>query len=184
MALLARERTGCSFDAAALLASVAGRRPKQNAEFKPLFANEVFDESLDDYASYPDLAKKKIQRVAAAFDITRNNPAFHVRHMSQRVSMGDMFELNGVFVHFTMSLTFIKTQGSKAQQDYWLEKAQNGDFIVAYSQTELGHGSNVRGLETTATFNEATQEFDVHSPTLTSMKVRTGRLALTCEFSL
>jgi len=40
----------------------------------------------------------------------------------------------------------------------------------AYAQTELGHGSNVRGLETQATFDAATDEFVIHSPTLSSMK--------------
>ena len=33
------------------------------------------------------------------------------------------------------------------------DTAQDGGFLGAYAQTELGHGSNVRGLETTATFD-------------------------------
>ncbi|KAG6521165.1 hypothetical protein ZIOFF_018231 [Zingiber officinale] len=37
--------------------------------------------------------------------------------------------------------------------------------------TELGHGSIVQGLETTATFDPKTDEFVTHSPTLTSSKV-------------
>merc|ERR1719272_2619347 len=69
-----------------------------------------------------------------------------------------------------MMLTFIQAQGSKEQQKKWLKRAMNGQFIAAYCQTELGHGSNVRGLETTATFDPSTQEFEIDSPTLTSMK--------------
>lgn len=38
------------------------------------------------------------------------------------------------------------------------------------SQTELGHGTFVRGLETTATYDPKTKEFVLHSPTLTSYK--------------
>jgi hypothetical protein len=38
--------------------------------------------------------------------------------------------------------------------------------------TELGHGSNVPGLETTATFDEASDQFIIHTPTLTATKVK------------
>jgi acyl-CoA oxidase len=44
-------------------------------------------------------------------------------------------------------------------------------IIGCYAQTELGHGSNVQGLETTATFDPDKDEFVIHSPTLTSSKV-------------
>lgn len=37
-------------------------------------------------------------------------------------------------------------------------------------QTELGHSSNLRGLETTSTYDRATNEFVIHSPTLTATK--------------
>jgi len=43
--------------------------------------------------------------------------------------------------------------------------------------TELGHGSNVRGIETIATFDKSTQEFILNSPTRTSMKFWIGNLA-------
>ena len=43
-----------------------------------------------------------------------------------------------------------------------------------YIQTELGHGTFVRGLETTATYEKTTQEFIIDSPTLTSIKYWPG----------
>ena len=39
-----------------------------------------------------------------------------------------------------------------------------------YTQMELGHGSFVRGIETTATFDKDSDEFVIHSPTVTSTK--------------
>ena len=36
--------------------------------------------------------------------------------------------------------------------------------------TEIGHGSNVRDIETVAVYDPAAQEFDLHSPTFTSGK--------------
>lgn len=46
-------------------------------------------------------------------------------------------------------------------------------------QTELGHGTNVSRLETTATYIPETQEFEIHSPTLTSSKWWIGALGKT-----
>ena len=53
---------------------------------------------------------------------------------------------------------------------YWLPKSQKLEVIGTYAQTELGHGTFVRGLETTCTYDPDSQEFIVHSPTLTSTK--------------
>jgi len=51
-----------------------------------------------------------------------------------------------------------------------LKLAESAQYFGAYAQTELGHGSNLRGLETTATFDRVTDEFVIHSPYLTSLK--------------
>jgi acyl-CoA oxidase len=51
-------------------------------------------------------------------------------------------------------------------------------IMGCYAQTELGHGSNVAGLETTATLDKATDEWVIHSPTVTSTKFWPGGLGL------
>lgn len=52
------------------------------------------------------------------------------------------------------------------------------NIIGCYAQTELGHGSNVAGLETTATLDKATDEFVVHTPTIKATKYWPGSLGL------
>ncbi|KAI7749687.1 hypothetical protein M8C21_010081, partial [Ambrosia artemisiifolia] len=74
-------------------------------------------------------------------------------------------------LHWGMFIPAIEGQGTEEQKKKWLPLAQKMQIIGCYAQTELGHGSNVQGLETTATFDPKTDEFVVHSPTLTSSKV-------------
>ncbi|KAJ7589583.1 peroxisomal oxidase [Mycena floridula] len=52
-------------------------------------------------------------------------------------------------------------------------------ILGSYLQTELGHGTNVAALETTATYLPKTREFEIHSPTLTSTKWWVGGLGKT-----
>ncbi|KAF5460160.1 hypothetical protein F2P56_020047 [Juglans regia] len=79
-------------------------------------------------------------------------------------------------LHWGMFVPAIKGQGTEEQQQKWLPLAYKMQIIGCYAQTELGHGSNVQGLETTATFDPQTDEFIIHSPTLTSSKWWPGGL--------
>ncbi|XP_019156633.1 PREDICTED: peroxisomal acyl-coenzyme A oxidase 1 isoform X2 [Ipomoea nil] len=79
-------------------------------------------------------------------------------------------------LHWAMFIPVIKGSGSEEQQQKWLPLAYKMQIIGCYAQTELGHGSNVQGLETTATFDPQTDEFIIHSPTLTSSKWWPGGL--------
>ena len=69
-----------------------------------------------------------------------------------------------------MFIPALMSQASPEQQAKWLPMAQKLHIIGTYAQTELGHGTFVRGLETTATYDPETQDFIIHSPTLTSTK--------------
>jgi len=53
----------------------------------------------------------------------------------------------------------------------------NLDLVGCFAMTETGHGSDVQSLEVTATYDEATQEFVVHSPTPSSRKDYIGNAA-------
>lgn len=58
----------------------------------------------------------------------------------------------------------------KIFSEYILEKVSVLNSLVTLFQTELGHGTFLRGLETTATYDPKTEEFVLDSPTLTSHK--------------
>ncbi|KAF9812787.1 hypothetical protein IEO21_05990 [Rhodonia placenta] len=82
-------------------------------------------------------------------------------------------------LHFaTFEPVFMDQCGPELRHKY-------GDLIMnrgiqgCYLQTELGHGTNVGSLETTAIYLPETKEFEIHSPTLTSSKWWVGSLGKT-----
>ena len=52
-------------------------------------------------------------------------------------------------------------------------------MLGCYAQTEVGHGSNLQGLQTTATYRPETDEFELWTPTLESCKWWPGTLGRT-----
>jgi alkylation response protein AidB-like acyl-CoA dehydrogenase len=87
-------------------------------------------------------------------------------------------------VHLSMFIPVLQYHTSQAQREMWLSRAQRFRIIGAYAQTELGHGSNVRALETTATFDIDTDEFVINSPTKESTKFWPGGLGHTCTHAI
>ncbi|CAK4143177.1 unnamed protein product [Aphanomyces euteiches] len=84
--------------------------------------------------------------------------------------------------HRVMFVPTLETQMDDEQRAYWLPKAKAFQITGAYAQTELGHGSNVQGIETTAHYDVKTQEFILNSPTLTSRKWWPGELGKTANY--
>ena len=76
------------------------------------------------------------------------------------------------------------------QQSRWLPLCRDWRMIGCYAQTELGHGSNIRALETTATFLREKDggapggEWVVHTPTVTSAKFWPGTLGKTANHAM
>ncbi|OQR79175.1 peroxisomal acyl-coenzyme A oxidase 1-like [Tropilaelaps mercedesae] len=73
---------------------------------------------------------------------------------------------------------------SEEQQARWLPDALTMRIIGSYAQTELGHGTFIRGLETTATYDEKTQEFVLETPKLSSIKWWPGSLGKTANHAV
>ncbi|KAF4080081.1 hypothetical protein AMELA_G00166270 [Ameiurus melas] len=87
-------------------------------------------------------------------------------------------------LHLGMFLTTLLNQASPTQLDNLFTPAWNLEIIGTYAQTELGHGTHIRGLETTATYDPSTQEFVLNSPTITSIKWWPGGLGKTANHAI
>eukprot|EP00571_Detonula_confervacea_P013685 CAMPEP_0172306684 /NCGR_PEP_ID=MMETSP1058-20130122/7706_1 /TAXON_ID=83371 /ORGANISM="Detonula confervacea, Strain CCMP 353" /LENGTH=786 /DNA_ID=CAMNT_0013018651 /DNA_START=700 /DNA_END=3060 /DNA_ORIENTATION=+ len=93
-------------------------------------------------------------------------------------------------LHWVMFVPNILTLCDAEQQSRWLPLCRDWKMIGCYAQTELGHGSNIRALETTATFLKESDggakggEWVIHSPTLTSTKFWPGTLGKTANHAM
>ncbi|PYH82453.1 acyl-CoA oxidase [Aspergillus uvarum CBS 121591] len=87
-------------------------------------------------------------------------------------------------LNFLMFRRTINLQGTTEQKRYWLPLIDRMEINGCYAQTELGHGSHVRGIETTATFDSAAGEFVLNSPTVTATKCWPGGLGLSCSHAV
>lgn len=85
--------------------------------------------------------------------------------LSLAIKFGVQFGLFGGSVYFL---------GTQRHHKKYLQDIGTLDLPGCFAMTETGHGSNVRGLETTATYDPKDQTFTIHSPTLQAGKEYIG----------
>ena len=66
----------------------------------------------------------------------------------------------------------------------WLELTPSFERIGCFAMTETAHGSDVRGLETTATYLPQSEEFEIHTPNRAARKDYLGSAALHGHFAV
>lgn len=85
-----------------------------------------------------------------------------------------------VGVHLGLFGNCIKGNGTNEQIHYWLQDRGTGmlkGIYGCFGMTELGHGSNVAGLQTRATYNPSSDTFTVLTPDLPASKFWIGGAA-------
>jgi acyl-CoA oxidase len=88
------------------------------------------------------------------------------------------------FIHTIMCVHALENMATEEQKQQFLPLAQSFRIITAYVQTELGHGTDIRRLETEAVFDRTTDSFILNTPTLSSTKFWPGALARTVNYVL
>ena len=84
-------------------------------------------------------------------------------------------------LHHSMFIPTLEGQLTEEQQQHWLPLARHYGIIGTYAQTEIAHGSFVRGLQTTATFDPDSDSFTVHTPSPSAIKWWPGNLGKTAN---
>ncbi len=87
-------------------------------------------------------------------------------------------------MHLICGPATVKFLGSEEQQKIWYPKFVSYEIVTCYAQTELGHGSDVSGIETTATYEVESESFILNTPTKTATKWWSGDNAKFSNFAI
>ncbi|WP_240469705.1 acyl-CoA dehydrogenase [Cyclobacterium sp. SYSU L10401] len=91
------------------------------------------------------------------------------RDLSMVIKFGVQFGLWGMSI---LSL------GTKKHHDRYLRDIGKLELPGCFAMTETNHGSNVKGIETTATYDHADRTFTIHTPHVNARKEYIGNAAL------
>ncbi|XP_038872902.1 peroxisomal acyl-coenzyme A oxidase 1 isoform X2 [Salvelinus namaycush] len=184
---ITRERENATFNVEKLTHILDGgiEKTKRRREIESLVISDPDFQSEDlNFLSrserYDAAVKKSAQMILKLREYGISDPEEIYCYKS--VFRGNHQEALGL--HFVMFLPTLYTQCNKEQFKKWVPLAESFKALGTYAQTELGHGTHLRGLETTATYDPATQEFVLNSPTITSIKWWPGGLGKTSNHAI
>lgn len=95
----------------------------------------------------------------------------------ETLAFGDLSLMVKAGVQFGLFAGAILHLGTERHHEQYLADAIGGRLLGCFAMTETGHGSNVQALETTATYDDSTGEFVVHTPTPAARKDYIGNAA-------
>ncbi|XP_078033194.1 acyl-coenzyme A oxidase 1 [Augochlora pura] len=192
---LQREREQCTFNPIELTNLLDGGPEKTNIrrEREQFFLDdpELQDDVPLTYRSHKEVyeqsvrkATKILQKVRTLQEEGKADMDVFSHVLGGSFGSGVLKEGNPFVVHYAMFIPSLIGQGTPKQQEYWISRAWSGNIVGTYAQTELGHGTFIRGLETTAKYDPSTKEFVLNSPTLTSYKWWPGGLGHTANYAV
>ena len=118
---------------------------------------------------------RKAFRLHELFSLTTNHNILFKAAYAGHLSLG---------IHAYMFIPTIKNLGTPKQVENWLPRAEKCEVIGCYAQTEMGHGSDVQHLQTTAVYDFSTDEIILNSPTIESIKWWPGELGLVANHAI
>jgi acyl-CoA oxidase len=77
----------------------------------------------------------------------------------------------------------VENLGTERHHEAYVRRIIDLDLLGCFAMTETGHGSDIQSLETTATYDHATDEFVVYSPTPSARKDYIGGAAETATMA-
>lgn len=175
--LIQRERNAAVFDLDEMNYFLEGSKERaiETREFISQFERDlVMAAGPKDYdatkAEHRAITIQKIDRLSRYIEVENFDK------LERRLSVVSVFDPSfhtRLGVHLGLFLGCIRGNGTPSQMQYWLlkkEAAYVKNLYGCFGMTELAHGSNVAGLETTATFNQEEDEFVINTPHIGATK--------------
>ncbi|KAL2847372.1 acyl-CoA dehydrogenase/oxidase C-terminal [Aspergillus pseudodeflectus] len=181
---LAKERAGSPLaidQLSAHLLGTDGLLARQSKVLPIILSEPLFSKTTQQNLSRPERYKLGLARGKLLRRLADKHAWTPEEHETAEYLVDDV---SPYMLHMGMFVTTIREQASDAQRAYWLPLVEEWKIIGAYAQTELGHGSNVRGLELQARYDVGTREFVLYSPTLTASKWWNGTLGRTANHAI
>jgi hypothetical protein len=127
--------------------------------------------------------KNTMKRMIDAGDVTPKEIASNLDgFLSSTLAIGQINPVASLkyHAHFGLYCKSLQILGTQKHKDDLLRACALED-IGALCLTEVGHGSNVAALETTATFDPQTEEFVINSPSESAVKTWAANVGLTAN---
>ncbi|KAK9462802.1 acyl-CoA oxidase-domain-containing protein [Lipomyces oligophaga] len=189
VAAMAAERAGASFSVRKMTYFMDGGEEKTRErerimaeiERDPLFENVDFYDLTKD-----QLRERTMKKITHLVPYIINEPEDTTFVRLSLVGLVDMGLLTRTGVHYGLFFGAIRGGATPKQFSYWISQgaAELRGVAGCFCMTELGHGSNVAGLETTATFDPASDEFIINTPHVAATKWWIGGAAHTATHTI
>ncbi|XP_062607269.1 peroxisomal acyl-coenzyme A oxidase 1-like [Saccostrea cucullata] len=150
---------------------------------KILFKESLFREYSNDrvYRSRQEVYAKGLERSVRLFTLKQEH---NWNDVEFGLALKTINEDHTLGLHNVMFIPALERLATEQQKAKWLPLARNYKIIGTYAQTEMGHGTYLQGLETTATFDARTEEFVLNTPKVTSIKWWPGSLGKSVNIAI
>lgn len=187
----ARKET-TSFDPAIIQDWLDGNKKDTIDRVKRLLRDPYFEYfyTTDKEAKREDILNKTIALAkqgfgSYAFPLDYGGPEDQGNHLAvfETLAYGDISLMVKFGVQFGLFGGAIFMLGTEKHHRQYLQPMSQADLLGCFAMTETGHGSNVRGLETTATYDADSDSLIIHTPHKTAGKEYIGN-ALHAEMAV
>ncbi len=178
---------GEDFDRAAVGDLLDGRWREQRRASRDLALDPDFHRLPDQtVAEHRERVRWQLQRLVERGDVHRGfpvdvggggDPGGNLAGFEELFLADPSLQIKGG-VQWGLFGSAVQHLGVPEQHERWLPRIMNLEVPGCFAMTEVGHGSDVASIATTATYDPATEEFVVHTPFPAARKEYIGNAAL------